>query len=94
MTTYLTRQFVQDAQRNSYSLTFDGREITLAATEERTFGSFPFVAELQVEEGGAVLGYITPYGDNEHGAVRERLFGQIAPALFRTLDEALLEILS
>jgi len=89
----MTNQFIQEAQRSGYSLTYDGREIALAATQERTWGSAGFTAELEVLEGDAVVGYITPYTDDEHGAVSERRFGQVAPAVFRTLEDALREIL-
>lgn len=92
MTTFLTKQFVQLAQRDSYEVEYGGRTITLAATFERAPGPFGYLAELQVMDGDSILGYITPYGDNEHGAVQANLFGAISPAVFRTLEEALAEI--
>ena len=94
MATNLTRQFIQNAQRDSFSVEFRGRTITLAATYERAPGPLGYLAELQVMEGTSILGYITPYGDDEHGAVKVQLFGVGAPAVFRTLDGALAEILN
>ena len=90
----MTNLFIQEAQRSGYPLTYGGREIALAATRERTWCSTGFTAGLDVLEGDAVVGSITPYTDDEHGAVSKRRFGQGAPAVFRTLDGALREILS
>lgn len=93
MVTYLTKQFVQTAQRNSYTVSFGEREITLRASYYRAPGPFGWLAELEVVEGDRILGYITPYGDDEHGAVKASYAGVGAPALFRTLDDALREVL-
>lgn len=90
MTTYLTAEFIASIQHEPRTLTFEGRELTLRRSTARA-GLLP--AELDVVEDGTVLGYITPYGADEHGAIPARLFG-MAPRVFRELEPALREILS
>lgn len=91
MTIPLTAEFVSAAQNEPYTLTFGERPVTLRATSAT--GAMGIRAELEVVENDEVVGYITPYGPDEHGAVKARVFDFVAPVVFRTLDDALREIL-
>lgn len=71
---------------------FDGQVLTLR--ESRAREGLLHAAELElVDEAGEVLGYITPYGSNERGAVKASMFGIGLPALFRSLEDAIAEII-
>lgn len=91
MPTYLTDEFVRSAQREPVTIQHGDRTVIL---QNNTWRYGIYSAELAVVENGDIVGYITPYGTNEHGAVRARLAGMVLPAAFRTLDDALDEILS
>ena len=91
MPIYLTADFVSAAQREPYTVMFGDRPVTLRATTAT--GALGMRAELEVVENDEVVGYITPYSHDEHGAATARTFDHIAPTLFRTLDDALREIL-
>lgn len=89
--TYLNDQFVAAARREPQTVTIDDRELTVRHSSFR----FRFhIAELEVLEGDSIVGYITPYGTDERGAVAAGVFGWIAPKLFRELEPALREILN
>jgi hypothetical protein len=93
MPIYLTTEFIRDAQREPFIVMFGDREITIEATEARQRRPNGMLAELQVVESGVIVGYLTPYGETEHGAIRASLFSVGVPQIFRTLDDALREIL-
>jgi hypothetical protein len=87
----LTADFVAAAQREPYTVMFGDRAVTLRATTAT--GALGMQAELEVVENDEVVGFITPYARNEHGAATTRTFDHVAPTLFTTLDDALREIL-
>ncbi|WP_455904692.1 hypothetical protein [Microbacterium sp.] len=91
MTTYLTEQFIAAIRHEEHTFTLDERELTLRESSAR---AGMLKAELAVVEEGAVIGYITPYGANEHGAIAAHLFTGMPPRVFRELEPALREILS
>jgi hypothetical protein len=73
-------------------LQLDGRYFTVRASNAHD----RFLrADLEVvsEDSNEVIGYITPYGDYERGATKAHFFGVGAPAVFRSLEDALAEIL-
>lgn len=90
MPTALDTRFVGAAKRQPVTLEHGGRTVTLSASTAR---SMLIHADLQVVEDGELLGYITPYSENEHGAVKARFFSLGAPRVFRTVEDALDEIL-
>lgn len=92
MTTYLTTDFINSFRDGERTLDFGGRSLTIRHSTAR---SGLISAELEILEGTSILGYITSYGDNEHGAIAAHLFGHAgAPRLFRELEPALREILA
>lgn len=95
MAIYLNDEFVRAVQREPLKVTYgEKREVTLrSTTATRYFGGLPSRADLEIVENDEVVGYITPYSDSEHGAVRAQLFDLGLPRVFRTLDEALREVL-
>ncbi|MEL4317435.1 hypothetical protein WJX64_00300 [Leifsonia sp. YIM 134122] len=93
MTTWLTEEFIAGAQHEPLAVTFGEHDLTLRRSAARRDGTPGYGAELEVVEGDVVLGYITPYSEHEHGAVRADQFHVALPVLHRTLDGALGEIL-
>lgn len=93
MTIYMDSAFVRSAQANGFTVKYGDRHVVLQATRARVSGPLGYQAELEIVVDEEVVGYITPYGENEHGAVQARMFGIGAPALFRTLDDAVREII-
>lgn len=95
MAIYLDEEFVRAAQREPFKVIYgDKREIMLrATTATRLFGGLPSRADLEIVENGKIVGYITPYSNSEHGAVRASFYEMGLPRVFRTLDEALREVL-
>jgi hypothetical protein len=84
---YLDDAFVARTQANGYSFSYADRLYTLTASRQRQ-------ADLElIDDAGEVVGYITPYGSGERGAVSAAFFGHVAPSLFRDLDSAVGEIL-
>lgn len=90
MPTALDSRLVAAAKREPMTVAHRGRTVTLTASTAR---AFMITADLAVVEEGEIIGYITPYSNTEHGAVRARYFliGG-APEVFRTLEDALDEI--
>lgn len=82
----LTNEFIAIAQRDPFSVAFGDRTLVLRATNA---SSGMVAAELEIVDGGDVIGYVTPYGDNERGVVQSASFGQVAPRIYRSLDDAL-----
>jgi hypothetical protein len=69
----------------------EGRYFTVRASDAR---EGLLQAELEVvDDTDQVIGYITPFGSNERGAAKAAFFGLGVPALFRSLEDALAEIL-
>lgn len=95
MAIYLNEEFIRAAQREPFKVIYgNDREITLRATSAtRYIGRLPSRAELEIVENDQIVGYITPYAENEYGAVKAQLFDVGLPAVFRTLDDALCEVL-
>lgn len=84
--TLLTDDFVRRCQTTVLDVEYGDRDITIRRTRAQG-------AELEVAEGGIVLGYLTPYSSTERGAVSVRRHHPgILPRVFRTLDDALDEI--
>ncbi len=95
MTIYLSDDFIRAAQRESFNVRYvDEREITLRGTTAiRYFSGLTSHAELEIVENDQIVGYITPYSSSEHGAVQAQGLDLGLPRLFRTLDDALREVL-
>ncbi len=91
--TSLSSTFIAGTQHSPVSIQFADRDILMRNTNARTGGALGYGAELQVVDGGEVVGYITPYSDDEYGSIKASMFGQILPRLCRSVDEALHEIL-
>jgi hypothetical protein len=85
----LTPHLINAAQRSPLPVEYEGRSLTLRSTTFMT-GSQRF--DLEVADGDEVLGYIAPWDDFEYGAIAASKAG-VTPALVRTLDAALVEIL-
>lgn len=89
--TTLTDDVVARLRRDSLPVQFEERIYTVRASNAR---EGMITAELElVDDAGEVLGYITSYGSNQRGAVKSGSFGIGAPAFFRSLEEAIAEIL-
>ena len=95
MTIHLNDEFICAAQREPFKIIYgETREITLrTTTAARYIGRLASYAELEILENDKIVGYITPYANNEHGAVKAQLFDAGLPRVFRTLDDALREVL-
>lgn len=91
--TSLSPQFIRAAQRDPITVLHRGVDVTLRDTNAAIHGLVGYKAELAVVVDGDVVGYITPYSEAEHGAVKASGFGVGMPALFRDLEGALDEIL-
>jgi hypothetical protein len=89
--TQLSPEFIHRTQREPLTVTYGDRTVTLGPTARRAAG---VDTELIVKEGDSVVGYITAYGDYEHGALQTRFAGVGAPVIKRTLEAALDVILS
>lgn len=89
MPVFLTPNFIQHAQRTPVRVDYKDMELVIEATSVRAGFLIP---ELQIRNGDTVIGYITPYTENEHGAVQAQQLGVAPPPLFRTLEEAVREI--
>ncbi|GAA4762437.1 hypothetical protein [Microbacterium gilvum] len=81
----LTDEFVRSCRSTPFEVTYGDRDITIRRTRAQG-------AELEVVEGDVVIGYLTPYGSTERGAISARHHPGILPRVFRTLDDALDEI--
>ncbi len=91
MTTF-SNELVQRIRRDGLQVQLEGQVLTLRESNAREGRIHTAELEL-VDEAGAVLGYITPYGSNERGAVKASMFGIGLPALFRSLEDAIAEII-
>lgn len=87
--TNLDEKLVQSLRQSARTFDRGGASYTLQATRAR---AGLVVADLEVVREGDVVGYITPYTDREHGAVRAGLFGQVLPRVVSTVEAALDEI--
>lgn len=92
--TRLDSRFIQDAQKRP--LDFDHGEHTVrfeaSPARDESEPNAPRV-ELAVSMGGTVIGYITPFTDDEHGVVSVEQLGEIVPPTFRTVEGALEQLL-
>jgi len=92
LTTPLTAQFIANVKRQPISVEHRGRTVALNRVEGRPGGLI--AVDLVVREGEHVIGYITPYGEYENGAIPAQLLtAGAAPLIVRTLEAALDEIL-
>jgi hypothetical protein len=78
-------------RHDSLPVQFEEQTYTIRASNARE-GLISAELEL-VDDRGEVLGYFTSYGSNQRGAVKSGRFGVGAPALFRSLEDAIAEIL-
>lgn len=81
--TMLGSQFISRARRTPLDVEIDGHQLTLRASRARTD---VMAADLEIVEGGEVLGFVTAWSGTQSGVVSDRLFGLIAPAIFSDLE--------
>lgn len=92
--TRLDSRFIEDAQKKPQRFSHGNHEVRFAASKARDKAEpgSPRV-ELVVTMHGRVIGYITPFSDDEHGVVSAEQFGEIVPPTFRTVEGALEQLL-
>jgi hypothetical protein len=92
--TRLDNRFIEDARK--HPIRFDhGDHVVLFKVTKARDDAEPNAprAELAVVMGKTVIGYITPYTDDEHGVVSADQLGEIVPPTFRTVEGALEQLL-
>src|ERR1700744_5382644 len=92
--TRLDRRFIEDAQKRPPEFDHGSHVVRFEATGARDDAEpgSPRV-ELVVLMGEQVIGYITPFSDDEHGVVSADQLGEIVPPTFRTVEGALEQLL-
>jgi hypothetical protein len=88
--TALDTKFVTQAATAPVEVEHGSRTARFAATTAATGeGAAQINAELEVFLDGELVGYITPFADNERGAVPVDQFGESLPTTFHTIEGAL-----
>ena len=92
--TRLDSRFIEDARKRPIEFDHGSHVVRFEATTARDEAE-PGApsAELVVVMGDAVIGYITPYTDDEHGVISADQLGEIVPPTFRTVEGALEQLL-
>ena len=92
--TRLDNKFIEDARKKPIELEHGEHTVRFEATASRDEAepNSPS-ADLVVMMGDNVVGYITPYKNDEHGAITAEQFGEIVPPTFRTVEGALEQLL-
>jgi len=92
--TRLDSKFVEDAKKKPIEVDHGDHTVRFEATTARD-ASEPNspTTELVVMIGDRIVGYITPFKDDEHGAISAEQFGEIVPPTFRTVEGALEQLL-
>jgi hypothetical protein len=92
--TRLDNKFIEGARKRPIELDHGDHTVRFEATSERD-ESEPGTpsADLVVLMGDNIIGYITPFKDDEHGAISAAQFGEIVPPTFRTVEGALEQLL-
>jgi hypothetical protein len=92
--TRLDTKFIADAQKKPIELQHGDHTVRFEATTARdTAEPNAPRAELVVMMGDTVIGYITPFSDEEHGVITPDQLGEIPPPTFRTVEGALEQLL-
>lgn len=92
--TRLDSRFIEDASKHPLTFEHGEHKVVFEATAARDESepNAPTV-ELKVLMGDTVIGYITPFTDDEHGVVSADQLGEVVPPTFHTVEGALEQLL-
>lgn len=92
--TRLNSKFVAKAQVSPVDYDHGDHTVRFQATEAKDDAEPGDPrADLEVTMDGHTIGYITPFTDDEHGAISAEQLGEIVPPTFRTVEGALEQLL-
>src|ERR1700761_2616394 len=92
--TRLDNRFIEDARKRPQKFDHGDHVVFFKATKARdTAEPGAPRAELAVVMDDTVIGYITPYTDDEHGVIAADELGKSGPPTFRTVEGALEQLL-
>jgi len=92
--TRLDSKFVEDARKSPIEFDHGDHKVRFEATSA-TDESEPGAprADLAITMGGQLIGYITPFTDDEHGVISADQLGEVVPPTFHTVEGALEQLL-
>jgi hypothetical protein len=92
--TRLDHKFIEDARKKPIEVIHGDRTVRFEATTARDESepNAPKV-ELAVVMDDRVIGYITPFTEDEHGVVSSAQLGEAVPPTFHTVEGALEQLL-